>query len=138
MWTIRLRESIRSSWWGLILSEHDTEPTEMFGGVMKLLLAGVLISPQDTFGSARVYGMLSALPEPIWGAVMLVFGTVHLLALRHGVRAWRRWMALTGFLIWFTWSVSFILGSPSNTGAVVYLLAAFGQAWAYVRLGRPA
>lgn len=138
MLAVRLRDAIRSSWWGLILVEHDTEPTEMFGGLLKLLLAGLLLLPYDTFGGARVYGLLSVLPESVWAVVLLLFGCVHLLALRHGVRTWRRWMALAGFLIWFTWAISFVLGSPSNTGCVVYLLAALGQAWAYTRLGRPA
>lgn len=132
------RDALRSSWWGLILVEHDTEPSEMFGGAMKIGLAGVLAYPNDTFGSTtRVYGMLSILPEPIWAVVLLVFGVVHLAALRSGVRSTRRWTALAGFLIWFTWSVSFFLGNPANTGGVVYLLVACMQAWCYVRLGRP-
>lgn len=134
---IALRESLRRSWWGLILVEHDTEPTEMFGGMLKVLIAVVLLLPLQTFSGNRVYGMLSVLPEPIWGAVLLVFGVTHLLALRSGNRAWRRGMALAGFLIWFTWSVSFFDGNPSNTGGVVYLLAATLQGWCYVRLARP-
>jgi hypothetical protein len=133
-----IRDTIKTSWWGLILAEHDTEPTEMFGGLMKLLLAVLLLVPVDTFNRSSVYGLLSVLPEPVWGAVMLVFGGVHLLSLRHGNRHWRRWMALAGFLIWFSWSVSIFVGAPSSTGGVVYLLAALAQGWVYVRLGRPA
>ncbi|HEX5204804.1 MAG TPA: hypothetical protein VFW27_33210 [Actinoplanes sp.] len=130
----KLRDIVRGSWWGRILAEHDTEPTELAGGLMKVLLGLVLLTPLDTFGGARVYGMLSALSEPAWGAIMLLFGAAHLLALRSGRPSWRRTMCLAGFMIWFTWSVSFWLGNPSNTGGVVYALAALAQAWCYVRL----
>jgi hypothetical protein len=122
----------------MVLAEHDTEPTEMFGGLLKLLLAAVLILPHGTFESSRVYGMLSALPEPVWAAVLLVFGVVHLAAIRGGDRGRRRMMSLAGFLIWFTWAASFFEGTPTNTGGVVYMLAALMQGWCYVRLGRPA
>lgn len=133
---VALRDRIRSSWWGLILSEHDTEPTEMSGGLLKLGLAVVLLTPRDTFGSSVVYSLLSVVPEPIWGVVLLVFGCLHLGSLHNGARSWRRAMAGVGFLIWFCWWVSFALGSTASTGSVVYLLAAFGQGWCYVRLGR--
>lgn len=138
MWLVSLRDCIARSWWGLILSEHDTEPTELAGGLMKVILAGVLLWPSETFSAGRIYGLLAVLPEPIWGSVMLVFGIVHLGSLRSGVRVWRRWMALVGFLIWFTWSISFFVGNPANTGGAVYLLLALAQGWAHVRLGRPA
>lgn len=134
---VMLRDAIRSSWWGLILTEHDTEPTEMAGGLLKLGLAAVLLTPPDTFGGSPVYWMLSAVPELVWALVLLVFGCAHLGSLRAGHRAWRRLMSLTGFLIWFTWWVSFVLGNPASTGAVVYLLAAVAQGWCYVRLRGP-
>lgn len=138
MGTLRsFRDRVRASWWGLILTEHDTEPTELFGGLLKIGLAIILVMPLNTFGSTRVYGMLSVLPEGIWAALLLLAGTLHLRAVRTGRRSLRRTMALVGFLIWFTWSISFIEGNPANTGGVVYFLCALMQGWVYARLGRP-
>jgi hypothetical protein len=129
------RDLIRTSWWGLILSDHDTEPTELAGGLLKLALATVLVMPTDTFGERRIYGLLANLPEPFWACLLFTLGIVHLAVLRHGNLHWRRLMALAGFVIWFTWSASFFLGNPSNTGGAVYMLAALGSGWCYVRLG---
>jgi hypothetical protein len=127
---------LRSTWWGLILAEHDTEPTEFGGGLMKIGLGALLLTPADTFGSSRIYTLLSALPEVGWGLLLIFFGILHLAALHDGNRSLRRMAALAGFMIWATFSLSFFLGNPTNTGFVVYGLLACAQGWCYIRLGR--
>lgn len=128
---------IRHSWWGKILAEHDTEPTEVASGVMKVGLGLFLLLPGQTFTNP-VYALLAALPEPLWGGILVVLGVVHILAVRDGSRVWRRRMALAGFLMWCLFTLSFALGNILNTGCVVYGLLAFGQGWCYIRLGRRA
>jgi hypothetical protein len=133
-----MKDQLRHSWWGLILAEHDTEPTELAGGLMKLVLGSQLILPLDTFATSATFRDLTVLPEWAWGALLIVIGVGHLAALRNGNRSWRRWGSGVGFLLWFSLGATFLHASPNSLGAWVFLLAAVGQMWCYVRLGGPA
>lgn len=132
-----LRAKLRTSWWGRILAEHDTEPTEFAGGLMKLVLGSQLVAPVETFTNSASFRDLSVLPEWLWGVLLLIFGFGHMFAIRDGHRKWRRWASGIGFLIWFALGATFLHASPNSLGAWVFLLAALGQMWCYVRLGGP-
>ena len=130
-----VRRWLVTSWWGRILAEHDTEPTELGSAFLKVLLGVFLLLPLDTFGSSTVYDFLGLLPEVFWGALLLAVGLLHLAALRTGHWSWRHYMALAGFVVWSCFGISFLLGNRASTGDVVYFLAAVGMGWVYVRLG---
>jgi len=105
---------------------------------MKIVLGSQLILPLETFGNSPAFRDLSFWPEWLWGALLVLFGFGHMVALRNGHRPWRRWASGVGFLIWFSLGVTFLHATPNSLGAWVFLLAALGQAWAFVRLGGPA
>ena len=128
------KTALVESWWGRILAEHDTEPTELGSSFLKLFLGLLLIVPVSTFSATPVYGLLNLMPEWLWALVLIVIGLIHLIALRSGHRQRRRMSAAIGFVIWSCFSLSFLIGNPTNTGWIVYLTAASGQAWCYVRL----
>ena len=132
-----LRAWVSSSWWGRILAEHDTEPLELGNSLMLFGLGALLASDRtSTFRTTPlVYDLLAALPEDVWAAGMIALALAQLASLRANRRRVRRLAALGAFLVWFTWSVSFALGNPFNTGWYVYLLAAVGQGWCWIRLG---
>ena len=131
------KELLRNTWWGKILAEHDTEPTELAGGLMKVVLGSQLIAPVDTFSNSPAFHDLTILPEWLWGLLLIGFGVGHWFALRHGYRPWRRLASAIGFLIWFALGATFLHAAPNSLGAWVFLLAALGQCWCYVRLGGP-
>ena len=130
-----VRDMIRNSWWGLILAEHDTEPTELASAILTSLLGLFLLAPADTFAVGRIYSFLALLPETFWGVLLIVVGVLQGVMLRTGWRSARRAMAMAGFVIWSWFGISFLMGNSSNTGWVVYFLAAAGMGWVYVRLG---
>lgn len=130
-----LRDMIRASWWGRILDEHDTEPVELSGGVLKVLLGFWLLLPMDSFASSPTFAVLDVIPETAMGLVLLAVGIGHLLALRDGYVPWRRAASLIGFLIWFTFAATFVWSNPPAMGWLPFLLSAAGQGWCYIRLG---
>lgn len=131
-----LRRSVRQSWWGKILAELDTEPHELSGGLLKIVIGAQLIGPWSTFGSSPAYADLAILPEFFWGWFLIAIGVAHLLALRSGYLAWRRWACFGGFVIWFSFGATFVHANPTSLGWVVFAYAGAWQLWAHVRLGR--
>lgn len=134
---IRLREWMRSSWWGRILAEHDTEPTELSGGALKVMLGFWLLLPWQTFSSSPTFERLAVVPEWLWGGVLLSIGVGHLAALHDGYAPWRRGASLAGFLIWFSMAVTFVFANPPAMGWLLFMLAALAQGWCYIRLRAP-
>jgi hypothetical protein len=128
---------LRYSWWGKILAEHDTEPTEFGGGLLKIAIGTQLLLPIDTFSTSNSFKTLSVLPEWIWGLILVVLGSVHLAALYSNSRVWRSRTAKMGFVIWFSISTTFWLANPSSLGAVVFLFAGLAQGWVSIRLSLP-
>lgn len=126
------------TWWGRILSEHDTEPTEMAGGILKVLLGAQLLLPFDTFGSSTTFRDLQSLPEWLWGVALLSVGVSHLVALARGSAFWRRQFAFIGASVFLGLTGIFLHTSPSSWGAWVFCLAGVWQVWCYVRLRVPA
>ncbi len=129
------RTRVRCSWWGLILAEHDTEPVELAGGVLKVMLGAWLVLPWQSFASSPTFETLAVVPEWLAGMALLSLGAWHMLALRSGVRCWRRTASLLGFLVWFSMAVTFVIANPPAIGWLAFMMAALGQGWCYVRLG---
>lgn len=126
------------AWWSLILAEHDTEPAELSGGVMKALIGGWLLLPMDTLASSPTFAALTILPEAVWGGTLAVLGGYHLAALRSGERDRRRQAATVGYLVWFSFAVVFVTTNPPAIGWIAFMMAGLAQLWVSVRLGRRA
>jgi hypothetical protein len=131
----RLRDVLRYSWWGRILAEHDSEPTELSGGLLKIVVGFWLILPLQTFSGGPAFGTISVIPEDIWALFLVIIGSGHLAALANGHPAWRRWAALVGCFVWCAMGSTFLWASPSSIGPLLFLGAGVSQAWCYVRLG---
>lgn len=129
-------DRLLGDWWRRILAEHDTEPAELSGGLLKVGIGFWLLLPMDTFGSSPTFAALSILPEPVWGVVLIALGTFHLSALRSGASAARRHAATIGYLVWFSFAVVFVATSPPAIGWVAFLVAGLAQLWCSLRLGR--
>lgn len=130
-----VRATLAGTWWGLILSEHDTEPTELWGAFGLILYGAWLMLPFSTFGMSQVYADLAILPEWSWGLAFSIVGLACLVALRNGHRAWRRFAAIMAFLTWFMLGAVFLHGAPTSAGALVFLTFAASTGWTYIRLG---
>jgi hypothetical protein len=130
-----MRDAIRDSWWGLILREHDTEPTELSGGVLKVAIGTWLLLPAQTFSMSPAFGVISIIPENLWGVFLVVIGVGHLAALQNGHRAWRRWASLVGCFVWCAIGLTFLAANPAGLGSLLFLGAGIAQGWCYSRLG---
>lgn len=130
-----LRDSILDSWWGRVLAEHDTEPTELSGGLLKVVIGAWLLLPMQTFSSAPAFGTISVIPENLWGLFLVVIGIGHLAALRNGHPAWRRYAAFVGCFIWSAIGLTFLAANPVGIGSLLFLGAGIAQGWCYSRLG---
>lgn len=127
---------IQASWWARILAEHDTEPTELAGGALKVVIGVWLLLPARTFSSSPAFGVISVIPENYWGVFLVVIGIGHLAALRNGHPAWRRYAALVGCFVWCSMGLTFLVANPSGIGSLTFLAAGIAQGWCYSRLGR--
>src|SRR5215471_7962204 len=114
----RLRYIISTSWWWKILTEHDTEPTELIGGIMLLCWGTWLLLPMQTFKSAQAYTALATIPESLLGAMLLLAGINKVVALRNGNVNWRRLAAMISFGAWFGIASLFGYSDITNTGVV--------------------
>lgn len=130
-----LRVRLRQSWWGKILAEHDTEPTELSGGCLKVLLGLTLLSPLQTFTASPAFATLSVFPEWVWGSGLVVLGVVHVVALWAGQRYWRARAATAGFVTWGVIGFTFWHANPASIGAVPFIVASAQQLWCSIRLG---
>ena len=130
----RFRDAIKRSWYGAILRDHDTEPTELAGGLMKVVLGAWLLVPLETFGSSESWAVIQLIPETALGAALLAVGAGHLAALRDGRYRWRYAASLLGFVVWFTFGASFWVANAATVGVPIFMLAAFGQGWTAIRL----
>lgn len=132
-----LRSSIQTSWWGLILADHDTEPVELIGGATKVAMGVWLLMPLRSFASSPTFVTLNLLPEWVWGLFLLALGLLHLAALHNGYRPWRKWSALIGCLVWCSFSIVFVWANPPAIGWIMFMSVGLAQMWASVRLGMP-
>lgn len=126
--------SIKRSWWGRILAEHDTEPAEFRGALLKLLMGFWLVLPLDSFQSSRTFATLSFMPEFVWGWLFLILGALKLYYLRQGSWKSRGTMAFIGFLVWFSLGLVFVSTNPPALGWIMFMLAAAEQGWCCIRL----
>lgn len=133
---VAVRDSMVVSWWGLILREHDTEPAELSGGILKAAIGFWLLLPLDTFASSPTFAALAVLPEWAWGTALFCAGVFHLGVLRRGNRTWRQRASLLGFLVWFSFAVVFVITNPPAFGFLAFLMAGLAQMWCSIRLGR--
>jgi len=130
-----LRSRIVCSWWGRILAEHDTEPTEFAGGVLKLALGIWLAFPFSTVFSSPTFRVMQVAPEWGWATLLISIGTFHLWALRGGYIRWR-WAASTiGFVVWFSLASMFLVSNIAAIGWILFMGAAAAQCWVSIRLG---
>lgn len=132
-----MRDTLKHSWFGLILAEHDTEPVELIGGATKVIMGIWLLLPFDTFEASPTFSELRVFPEWAWGTFFLVVGLLHLTALHDGNRVWRSWASGIGFVIWFAFAVVFVTTNPPAFGWIMFLSVALAQMWASIRLGMP-
>lgn len=132
-WLCSIRDQLRASWWGRVLAEHDTEPTELSGGLLKVSLAIWLLLPPTAIGPA--FGFVALIPELYWSIFLLVVGVGHLVALRNGHPAWRRWGCLVGFFVWCSLAVTLLVNGVVGIGPVLFIGAGLSQGWCYIRLG---
>lgn len=128
-----LRDRLSQSWWGRILAEHDTEPTELSGGLLKVTIAFWLLLPWQSISPA--FGAASHIPEIWWSIFLVVVGVGHLAALRNGYPAWRRWGALVGFFVWCSLAISLWANGVVGLAPLLFLGAGLSQGWCYVRIG---
>lgn len=126
----------RSAWWSLILAEHDTEPAELSGGLMKVAIGFWLLLPWSTFESSPTFAVFSILPEWVWGCSLLALGLAHLLSLRSGNIDRRRHGAMVGYLVWFSFAVVFVATNPPAIGWIAFLIAGLAQLWCSLRLSK--
>lgn len=133
-WLRSLRNMLVRSWWGAILREHDTEPAELSGGVLKVALGVWLLLPWDTFSSSPTFRVISIMPEWLWGTSLVGIGVFHLSALRSGDVQQRQVGALIGFLVWFALGSVFVWTNPPAIGWILFMWAALMQMWASLRL----
>lgn len=131
-----LRARIKRSWWGMILAEHDTEPAELMGGLLKVAIGAWLLLPWSTFSASRTFQMMAVAPEWFWGGAFIGIGAFHLYALRKGGVHRRWWAAMIGFTIWFSLAFVFVAANPPAIGWLMFMAAACAQGWASVRLGQ--
>lgn len=127
------RESLRSSWWGRILAEHDTEPTELSGGMLKVSIAAWLVLP--TTALTPIFGVIALVPETYWSLFLMVVGVGHLVALRNGHPSWRRWGSLVGFFVWCALGITLLVNGAVGLTPMLFLGAGLSQGWCYIRLG---
>lgn len=134
-------QKLRLTWWGKILAECDTEPTELImGGFLKWSVGTWLFLPLDSFASSPTFSTLRELgqefPEYFVAIALMSLGAAHMLILRNGNRTLRKYASFIGALIWFSLAFTFIWSNPAAFGAMLFLAAAICQGWCYIRLGR--
>lgn len=132
-WLRSLGNTMACSWWMRILQEHDTEPTELSGGVLKVTIALWLLGPWQALSPA--FGAVSMIPEIWWAVFLMVVGVGHLAAIRNGHPAWRQWGSLVGVFVWSSLAVSLWVNGVVGLAPLLFLGAAFSQAWCAIRLG---
>lgn len=99
-------------------------------GLMSLTMGLWLILPASTFASSPTYDVLaSTAPEWVWGALMLIPGSLKV----YGTFA-RKWaVAKTGcwwgFLAWLFFAFSFFQANPSNPVAAILFWKAILNGW---------
>lgn len=135
-WLARWAERLSRAWWALVLAEHDTEPAELSGGLLKVSIGCWLLLPLDTLGSSPTFAALTVLPEWLWGAGLAALGVAHLFALRSGDRDRRRQASTIGWVVWFSFAVTFVVTNPPAFGFLAFLLAGLAQLWCSLRLRR--
>lgn len=126
-------DALRFSWWGRILAEHDTEPTELSGGLLKVSISLWLLLPVTSL--SPVFGVVALVPELWWSIFLMVVGVGHLAALRNGYVAWRRWGCFVGFFVWCSLGITLYINGAVGLTPLLFLGAGFSQGWCYVRLG---
>lgn len=132
-WLRAIRDRLRASWWGRILAEHDTEPTELSGGLLKVTIAFWLLMPFQSLSPA--FGAVTLIPEFWWSIFLLVVGIGHVTALRDGFPAWRRWGCLVGVFVWGALAISLWSNGVVGLAPLLFFGACLSQGWCYIRLG---
>lgn len=130
-----LATKARYSWWGKILAEHHTEPTELLlGGFLKWVVGTWLFLPFDTFSSSPTFASLDLFPEMAWAIFLMIFGAIHMGVLKQGSIHYRKYASFGGMLIWAALSFTFIVTNPPAFGSMLMLVAAISQGWCFIRL----
>jgi hypothetical protein len=137
-WLLHSLDRTARTWWALILRDHDTEPAELSGGLLKVAIGVWLLLPMDTIGSSPTFSALSILPEWTWGMMLTALGSWHLFVLRDGDRTRRRTASTVAYYFWFSLAILFVSTNPPAIGWLAFLVAGLAQLWASVRLARTA
>src|SRR4051794_8451169 len=98
----------------------DTEPTELFGGCLKVGLGTWLLAHPGAFSSSSTFSVIAVIPEWAWGGFLLCAGVGRMAALRRGAVPWRRLACLIGFLVWFSFAALFVWSNPPAIGWVAF------------------
>ena len=105
----------------------------MSGGLLKVTLSLWLLLPVQSLGP--VFGAVSMIPEFWWSIFLMVVGVGHLVALRNGHPAWRRYGAFVGFFVWCSLAITLWVNGAVGIAPLLFLGAGLSQGWCYYRLG---
>lgn len=124
------------TWWGRMLANCDTEPTELLmGGFLKWLVGTWLMLPlQSLQGSPTFSGLTEMLPEPVWGLILMVLGATHMMSLYNGSIRYRRWSCFISMSLWAGMTFYSLWVNPPAFGVTLFLTAAICQGWCCTRL----
>ena len=126
--------SMKHSWWGKIVAEHDTEPEELKGGTINVGAGIWLLLPFNTYASSPTFYAMVILPEVIWGLLFLLLGTLHLMVLRRGDYYLRSKFSFISFILWGALGIVFMLSNPPAFGWLFFMYVSIGQGWCTIRL----
>lgn len=119
-----------------ILTDYDTEPTELGLGCLSTVFGLWLLNPWiDTYAAAPSFRLLASVaPEWFWGLGFLALGLLRFRSIHDGSLAHRRRVSFVGALAWWSLWASFTLANPAATATVVYGVIGAAAIWVWVRL----
>lgn len=113
---------------------YDWEVVEIMGAVFKITWGIWLLLPFPVFRAIEGYNAVGT--ESWWGIGLLIYGTLHLMAVIAGHRFYRRWLTFGAFLFWiFT---VFLIWQQSHTAALLptFTVIAFFMGLNFIRIGK--
>lgn len=115
-----------------------TDPTlvQLSCAAVTLCWGLYLALPFTSWGHSIIYRpLLRIMPEGAWGALFLLAGALHTLAVLAERYHWRRWFSFIGLMQWSVLAALFFMGQPAATATVMYGAAALAHGWVFIRVG---
>lgn len=122
-----------------VLRDEDTGPLAILLGLYMLIWGVALLMPWTTFTAFSVYGPMSQIaPEWVWGLLIVLVGSVQVLAPTQKHRTCMCWVHAIAGTIWTFWALFFLMGSGGVSAAAPgFLVLALGSALCYLRARGP-